>query len=534
MKASKLALPVLPALALGAAALLVNPATTEVYGFNPNGDSLNPGQRDFRLNNTFADAQANNNTEVAIWWPGWDGAELAIWKGVGEWGSVPHGNGSGDPTQNNVGDGGANFDSAWMGNATGNGGINDNVISPIASCGAGILAFAEPPYSNGWRVRFCEAAWIWNDGPGNPGFQQDIQGIMTHEYGHCLGLNHTGVGGATMFASTGGGPGPRSIAPDDIAGVQFIYGVREPTKATICETAVSGSTLTITGRNFDAVDNDVWFCPTAATPGNVDPRIRLFGVASTSNRTVITVTIPAGVSAGDVLVKRSDSGGASLSNAFPMNLTGTLSVACPYSVASISPATMDPLDPGTAQSVTLTGFELDDTLTIDLNGNSVSSSNWTIVDPETITIDMPLGLLGSNTLTCSSADNSYSIDFTVTEPASPLLELGDGEPTFTVANGGTMNMVVAGEVGSVHHIYYSNSNLPSTFPKGMFLIGNNFTHFPFAALFAIGSEGYTQFTANITFGGGSPMTFYSQSIDITTPPAPNFGISNLQTITLTP
>ena len=534
MKASNLTLPVLPALALGAALLLVNPAA-EVHGWNWNGDKLSPGQRDFRLHNTFVDAQSNNNVLADANFPGWLGAELAMWKGVVEWGSV-HGDGSStDTSQSNIGDGGADFDSAWMGNATGPGSTDYNVISPINGCGGGVFAFAEGPYSNGWRVRFCDDQWTWADGPGSIGSRADIQGIMTHEYGHCLGLNHTSAtSAATMWPSTSlGALSPRSIHSDDIAGLKFIYGERSPDKVTICETAVSGSTLTLTGAFFDPVDNDVWFCPTAGTPGNVDPRIRILGVPSTKNGTEITVTIPAGVSAGDVLVKRSDSGGKTLSNPFPMNLVGTISVPCPYSVTAMSPATIEALDPGTAESVTISGVDLDDTTQIDLNGNIIPSSSWTIQSPTSITIDMPLGLLGSNTLTVSNGGETYPVDFMITETSAPKLELGTGDPTFSVANGQNMNMVVAGKVGSVHHIYYSNSNLPSSFPKGTFDMGNNFTHFVFAALFAIGPDGYTQFSAPITWGG-PPTIFYSQSIDITTAPSPNFGISNLQTITLTP
>ena len=388
--------------------------------------------------------------------------------------------------------------------------------------------------SSGWRIRFCDNI-TFADGPGSiAGGQYDLQGIQTHEYGHALGLGHSNVGGATMWPSIGSAnTSTRSISSDDIAGLRAIYGVKDPSKPLICGTSVSGGTLTISGTRFDPVANEVWFTPTAVTSTWDDPRIRLLGVGSTSNGTEITVTIPAGVSPGDVLVKTSGVGNPSLSNAFPLSLTGSFSVPCPFSVSNMTPSTLEALDPGTSKSVSLTGVELDDTVQIDLNGNTVASSRWAIQSPTSITIDMPLGQLGANTLTLSNGADSHAINFTITEPSSPKLELGTGEPTYTVANGENMPMVVAGKVGTLHNIYYSNSNLPSSFPKGTFDMGNNFTHFVFAALFAIGPEGYTEFLAPISFTG-PPTTFYSQSIDLTTAPSPNFGISNLQTITLTP
>jgi hypothetical protein len=49
---------------------------------------------------------------------------------------------------------------------------------------------------------------------------------MCHEYGHALGLGHSGSGSATMFpAGSLGQTSIRSIATDDINGVQCVYGV---------------------------------------------------------------------------------------------------------------------------------------------------------------------------------------------------------------------------------------------------------------------------------------------------------------------
>lgn len=52
--------------------------------------------------------------------------------------------------------------------------------------------------------------------------KSDIQGVATHELGHCLGLGHSRVRAATMFFS-GGTAELRSLDQDDKNGVCFIY-----------------------------------------------------------------------------------------------------------------------------------------------------------------------------------------------------------------------------------------------------------------------------------------------------------------------
>src|SRR5262249_2159541 len=125
----------------------------------------------------FLDATANDNTTPASQFPGWTGVELAVWKGISEWASLPHGDGSGDPVASNViGDGGANFDAMWAGSADGIGTSNQNIVSSQPTCGGGgTLAYCETPISDGWRIRFCDE-WTWDDGPGAIGPRFDLQG----------------------------------------------------------------------------------------------------------------------------------------------------------------------------------------------------------------------------------------------------------------------------------------------------------------------------------------------------------------------
>jgi hypothetical protein len=310
------------AVALGA--LLLRP--TEVHGFDTIGGSLGLSFRDVRVFNNFTDTQANANTAVDPDWPGYDGAELAIWKGCGEWASELHGlNGRGDPHQpNGLGSGGANFDPTWQGNHTGIGGANGNVHSEISGTGGTTLAFTETPIFDGWRIRYYADPWVWNDGPGtglSGGVDAvDMQGVAAHEYGHALGLGHSSNSAATMFASTSSGGVPqRSINNDDQQGVRFIYGVLDAaTKPHIGSVNLVAGVVTITGTNFSATQNEVWF--TQATAGGNGTPVKIIGVASNGNS--LSVTVPASAGPGDILVKR---GGvathAGLSNAFPFDPT---------------------------------------------------------------------------------------------------------------------------------------------------------------------------------------------------------------------
>ncbi|HWV37788.1 MAG TPA: matrixin family metalloprotease [Vulgatibacter sp.] len=55
------------------------------------------------------------------------------------------------------------------------------------------------------------------------GSDTDLQAIATHEFGHWLGLDHTGVDGSTMLPYYQGGTTGRELGPDDEAGVCALY-----------------------------------------------------------------------------------------------------------------------------------------------------------------------------------------------------------------------------------------------------------------------------------------------------------------------
>ena len=305
---------ILPGAALGAAALLLAQPRSEAW--STLGGALSLNQRDARVFDNFSAASANNNTTPDANFPGYTGAEMAIWKGMLEWGSELHGDGNGDPHQPaGLGSGGANFDITWQGNATSIGTSNSNTHSQIGGSSGGVLAYCETPISDGWRIRYYQN-WGWQDGPGTSFSGICLQGVACHEYGHALGLGHSNVGGATMFPSiSGNGVVARSISADDSAGVQFIYGVKSASKPRITSIG-AGNPLTIIGQNFTPTNNEVWF--TQVGQGGTGDPIKVTGVSS--NGSSITVSVPATAGPGDVLVKNGAANGFSnLSNAFPFD-----------------------------------------------------------------------------------------------------------------------------------------------------------------------------------------------------------------------
>jgi hypothetical protein len=314
------------------------------------GSGLNTTQRDFRIYNNFTDASANNNVTPNANFPGALGAPMAIWKACVEWGSQLHGNGDGDPSQPfGLGSGGANFDAVYAGLANGVGSTDDNIMSELNGSSGGVLAFTELPSEDGWRIRYY-STWAWADGPdvGIGTGTVDIQGVTAHEYGHALCLGHTGVAGSTMLAALiGNGVAMRSIEADDIGGVQAIYGVASASKPRITGVSINGSTITITGQNFDPTSNEVWFAAPAPTLDTINnPLVVISNQASGAGGTQLIVGAPGGAGDGDVVVKVPGTPFNRLSNAWPADINPGPPCNTPSNTCVPSPNSFSPFGAG--------------------------------------------------------------------------------------------------------------------------------------------------------------------------------------------
>ncbi|HET6202659.1 MAG TPA: matrixin family metalloprotease [Planctomycetota bacterium] len=539
MKSSRFPL----AIPLAAAALLAIPASVPAFALL--GFTLPLTQRDFRVYQTsFVDATANNNVTPSANYPGATGAAMALWKAASEWGSYRHGtNGSGDVTQGAIGGAPANtafadnplanFDFTYQGVTTTNGGSFGNVISATqTSLGPGVLAATFLPGgsgSSGWQMLFDDPQWTWDDGPTGGVSGWCIQGIGTHELGHALGLGHTGVAGATMVA----GAAPfavslRSIETDDGAGIVANYVAASATKPRI--TGLSGSfslggLLTITGTNFAATGNEVWFTSAAA---NGNPKT-VTGLASANAGTTIDVTIPTSAPLpidGDLLVKVPPGTlAANLSNAWPIDLTS----GPPPTLTSISPDPA-PLASQTGTPMTITGTDLATVNSVAIGAATVSGAALTTSATQ-VTFNLPNPLanatLGPQSVTATSpAGTSNALTLTV-DPANPpfLLTL---TPTFT---GAMFNADTYTAPGNFVILCMSTLNTPSIAPGIVSLsIGGNFS---FLLLFPTTVANATQGKATTSFvvpAGGGGLDFYFQAVSLPPSVIPPFLASNANTV----
>ena len=489
-------------LALAGGTLLLAPSQAPAYSLI--GGSLGIGQRDVRVFDNFTDVQANDNTTPDPSFPGYTGAELAIWKAAVEWGSELHGDGQGDPHQpGDLGSGGANFDPTWQGNADGVGSSNQNIHSEIQGSSGGVLAFCETPISDGWRIRYY-SDWIWDDGPGSPpAGSKDLQGIATHEYGHALGLGHSGVIGATMYATANGtAVAQRSIHADDIAGLQAIYGAKSSAKPRITNTSVdpASGTVTVEGSHFAATGNEVWFTHAGVSSAASDPIVRVKGAVSTDG-TTITVVVPAGAGPGDLLVRVPGSGHASLSNAWPFDPAHVGPQFGPPVVLGIAPNSLPSVVNG-PNLATITGSGFGGLLQATLGGLPVDPLRMNVLSDTTMTLDVPRqASLGPVLLELTNAfGTSDPAALTIVPPHPPVVAL---ESPFLFSHGG-LNLTVGAEPGTAFVLAGSTVASPSVVPGVIYAsIGAQFSSLVVLGGGVVPGQGWTPFglpISNLPFG----------------------------------
>jgi hypothetical protein len=427
----------------------------DATAFTTAGFSLGLDQRDFRVFNNFTDATANDNQTPDEEFPGALGAQLAIWKGVIEWGSLPHGSGGGDPHQpGGLGSGGANFDSTYQGAAADIGLPGDNVISATSLSLGALLGTVEAD-AGGWRIRIADGGFVFDDGPGVVVTGVDIQGLTTHLYGRALGLGPSAVAGATMGAF--GGVAARSIEADDIAGLQSIYGAMSPTKPVITGVTVDSGVMTIQGASFSSIGNEVWL--TAMSPSSGTPVV-VRGVASTGGGTGISIALPSGIAPGDVLVKRNGAGHDALSNAWPYHPSSTP----PPAISAITPSVVEVLAPG-PRVVTVTGTDLALVTDVSLDGVPIASSpfggSFTVVSDTEIDVELPLVAgSGSFELTVTDPSGSDGAALEVVPVASPVLAIDQLDVVQSVG----LDFAVSAAEGDVIFLLVSPNDGPTSLP----------------------------------------------------------------------
>jgi hypothetical protein len=64
--------------------------------------------------------------------------------------------------------------------------------------------------------------WAWTTADTN--IKVDLQSVITHEFGHALGIGHSADQSAVMYASYASGVNKRTLQPEDISGAVAMYG----------------------------------------------------------------------------------------------------------------------------------------------------------------------------------------------------------------------------------------------------------------------------------------------------------------------
>jgi hypothetical protein len=382
----------LPAAACALSAfLLVGPPAPRA--FTTIGGTLSLSQRDVRVHRNFTGIHADDHAQPSTGFPGFVGAPLAVWKAAVEWGSELHGDGGGDPHQlGGLGSGGAEFDFAWQGLASGIGGPSDNVHSQIAASNQGLLAFTETPIADGWRVRYL-SNWDWDDAPGGPiAGGIDLQGVATHELGHALGLGHSGDQQATMFPTLNGqGTDRRSIESDDRAGVLALYGPKSVAKPRVFGVIVNtglGLAL-VAGTGFAPTGNEVWFTRRGTSAPAADPVVRVPGIPSDPSGTLLLVPLPSSAGPGDLLVRRPGAASGRLSNAWPIDTDHSgNSVPAPV-IHTVLPPVVDAVSAGPGL-VVLLGERFGSVIGVSVDGVPLGPGEFTVSNDTSLTFRMPL------------------------------------------------------------------------------------------------------------------------------------------------
>jgi len=308
------------------------------------------------------------------------------------------------------------FQYAGTSNNTSTGYDNQNVLIFRNSGGTGAVASTYSWWDSGGRLLDSDII-VWDGSytffTGTSGCSGGlyIEDIATHELGHSLGLDHSGVADATMYPSVSWcSQDLRTLASDDISGVRSLYGGSAPsnTPPTVVITSPAngatyplGSTISLSGSAYDSQDGDLTSQIQWSTNG-------LSGLLPLGVGSLLTHTLDA-LGTQTFVANITDSG----------NLTGSSQVSVTVTVLSA------PLGEATQAILTATGRKVRGLQKANLAWSGLAGSSFdvyrngtrvtTVSDKQSYTD--PINLKGSGTynyLVCEAGTQTCTNTATVT------------------------------------------------------------------------------------------------------------------------
>src|SRR6266542_4260463 len=195
-----------------------------------------------------------------------------------------------------------------------------------------------------------------------------ITDVLTHEFGHALGLMHSSVSSATMYPYYSMcSQGMRTLDPDDIAGVESLYPSTAPSNSSPSVTIASpsngesdpqGTSVMFSGSATDTQDGDlspnlVWTSsidgqigagaaflkPLSAGTHVITASVKDSGGITNSKQATVTMTAPCGRSNPTVTLSPSGlSLAAGTTQAFTMQVTNNDAATCGASSFALQPS----------------------------------------------------------------------------------------------------------------------------------------------------------------------------------------------------